>query len=123
MLDFDLAAFYEVETKVFNQAVKRNIESFPEDFMFQLTNKEWNNLSSQFVTSRLQEADNKSTYRSQIVILKQKKTRWQKIYSLCFHRTWRYNACQCFEKSDSEKNEYCNCKSIYSIKKNCKTKS
>ena len=34
MLDFDLAALYEVETKVFNQSVKRNIESFPEDFMF-----------------------------------------------------------------------------------------
>lgn len=41
MLDFDLAALYEVETKVFNQAVKRNIERFPEDFMFRLSRKEW----------------------------------------------------------------------------------
>jgi len=41
MLDYDLAALYEVETRVFNQAVKRNIESFPEDFMFRLTTKEW----------------------------------------------------------------------------------
>lgn len=45
MFDFDLAALYEVETRVFNQAVKRNIESFPEDFMFRLTKKEWGNLN------------------------------------------------------------------------------
>jgi hypothetical protein len=37
MLDFDLAALYEVETKVLNQAVKRNSDKFPEDFMFRLT--------------------------------------------------------------------------------------
>ena len=37
ILDRDLAALYQVETKVLNQAVKRNIERFPEDFMFQLT--------------------------------------------------------------------------------------
>ena len=41
MLDFDLAEMYEVETRVLNQAVKRNIERFPEDFMFQLTKDEW----------------------------------------------------------------------------------
>jgi ORF6N domain len=41
MLDFDLAALYGVETRVFNQAVKRNINRFPEDFMFQLTAEEW----------------------------------------------------------------------------------
>jgi hypothetical protein len=41
MLDFDLAGLYGVETKVFNQAVKRNINRFPEDFMFQLTAEEW----------------------------------------------------------------------------------
>ena len=50
MLDSDLAALYEVETKVFNQAVKRNSERFPEDFMFQLTEKEYESLRSQFVT-------------------------------------------------------------------------
>jgi len=38
MLDFDLAELYEVETRVLNQAVKRNISRFPTDFMFQLTN-------------------------------------------------------------------------------------
>ena len=46
MLDFDLAELYEVETRVLNQAIKRNIESFPEDFMFRLTKEEWEELSS-----------------------------------------------------------------------------
>lgn len=50
MLDFDLAELYEVETRVFNQAIKRNLESFPEDFMFRLSAEEWKELSSsQFV--------------------------------------------------------------------------
>ena len=49
MLDFDLAELYEVETRVLNQAVKRNIDIFPEDFMFQLSQTEWENMSSQFV--------------------------------------------------------------------------
>ena len=49
MLDFDLAKMYEVETRVLNQSVKRNIERFPKDFMFQLTENEWNIMSSQFV--------------------------------------------------------------------------
>lgn len=54
MLDFDLAEMYQVETRVLNQAVKRNIERFPKDFMFQLTLEEWNSMSSQFVmTSRM----------------------------------------------------------------------
>ena len=51
MLDKDLAAMYGVQTKVLNQAAKRNIERFPEDFMFQLTNEEAQNWRSQFVTS------------------------------------------------------------------------
>ncbi|MBR6446042.1 MAG: ORF6N domain-containing protein, partial [Prevotella sp.] len=50
MLDFDLASLYQVETRVLNQAVKRNIERFPEDFMFQLTRGEWEILKSQIVT-------------------------------------------------------------------------
>jgi len=50
MLDSDLAALYEVETKVFNQAVKRNSERFPKDFMFQLSDEEYDSLRSQFVT-------------------------------------------------------------------------
>ena len=51
MLDFDLARLYQVETKVLNQAVRRNIKRFPEDFMFQLDNKEFANLKSQIVTA------------------------------------------------------------------------
>lgn len=51
MLDSDLAMLYQVETKVFNQAVKRNIERFPEKFRFQLTKEEYDSLRSQFVTS------------------------------------------------------------------------
>ena len=51
MLDRDLAELYEVETKVFNQAVRRNIERFPEEFMFQLTTEEFEILRSQIVTS------------------------------------------------------------------------
>jgi hypothetical protein len=51
MLDFDLAELYEVETKALNQAVKRNSERFPADFMFRLSNDEWNLMRSQFVTA------------------------------------------------------------------------
>ena len=50
MLDRDLAELYGVETKVLNQAVKRNIERFPEDFMFKLNKGEWGFLGSQIVT-------------------------------------------------------------------------
>ena len=54
MLDFDLAEMYQVETRVLNQSVKRNLSRFPTDFMFQLTAMEWENISSQFVmTSRM----------------------------------------------------------------------
>ena len=52
MLDKDLAELYEVETKVFLQAVKRNIKRFPRDFMFLLTDQEVAILRSQIVTSR-----------------------------------------------------------------------
>jgi hypothetical protein len=62
MLDFDLADLYEVETRVLNQSIKRNIKRFPNDFMFQLTKDEFEaikfqieilkqNMSSQFVTT------------------------------------------------------------------------
>lgn len=51
MMDSDLAALYQVETKVFNQAVKRNIARFPNAFRFQLTNEEYECLRSQIVTS------------------------------------------------------------------------
>ena len=63
ILDRDLAALFQVETRVLNQAVKRNIERFPEDFMFQLTKEEFENWKSQFVAS------NEDFLRSQNVIL------------------------------------------------------
>ena len=63
ILDRDLAALYQVETKVLNQSVKRNIERFPEDFMFQLTKEEFEILRSQIVTS------SEEVLRSQIVTI------------------------------------------------------
>ena len=75
MLDRDLAAMYGVETKVLNQAVKRNIERFPEDFMFQLTKGECEILTndilrSQFVTARSTEYNTDLNLRSQFVTAK-----------------------------------------------------
>ena len=64
MLDSDLARLYEVSVKVLNQAVKRNSERFPEQFMFQLSKSEHDNLKSQIMTSK-----NSSSLRSQIVTL------------------------------------------------------
>ena len=51
MLDFDLAELYEVKTKALNQAVKRNIQRFPSDFMFRLTLDEWESMRSQIATA------------------------------------------------------------------------
>jgi len=50
MLDYDLASLYETETKRLKEAVRRNIERFPEDFMFELTEAEYNSLRTQFAT-------------------------------------------------------------------------
>lgn len=69
MLDFDLAELYGVETKVLNQAVKRNADRFPVDFMFRLTAKEWKNMRSQIVTA----SDRVKRKRSQIVTASQQK--------------------------------------------------
>jgi len=51
ILDSDLAALYDVETRRLNEQVRRNIDKFPEDFMFQLTKEEFENLKSQIATS------------------------------------------------------------------------
>lgn len=58
MIDSDLALLYQVETKALNRAVKRNIKRFPEDFCFQLTSNEYENLRCQFGTSSLRNIDN-----------------------------------------------------------------
>ena len=75
MLDFDLAILYQVETKRLNEQVKRNLDRFPEDFMFRLTAKEWNLMRSQFVTASPQAIENESsnTMRSQIATASQSK--------------------------------------------------
>jgi len=52
MLDSDLAELYQVETRVLNQAVKRNIKRFPKEFMFQLTKNEYENLNNQILISQ-----------------------------------------------------------------------
>ena len=65
MLDFDLAALYEVETRVLNQSVKRNIKRFPKDFMFQLTKEEQEELRFQIET-----LESGNSLRSQNVTLK-----------------------------------------------------
>jgi hypothetical protein len=52
MLDFDLAELYEVETKRLKASVKRNMKRFPKDFMFELTKTEFENLRTQFATSK-----------------------------------------------------------------------
>jgi len=69
MLDFDLAALYEVPAKALNQAVKRNIKRFPKDFMFRLTLAEWQNIRSQTVTAY----ETPHTLRSQNVTESQSK--------------------------------------------------
>src|SRR5580704_1587187 len=76
MLDFDLAELYGVETRVFNQAVKRNIDRFPEDFMFRLTTEEWDALkySSQMMTSA-DIVDNQSDKNSSQIVMSSKKNR------------------------------------------------
>ena len=78
MLDSDLAELYGVGTKVLNQAVKRNIGRFPEDFMFRINEMEWDgltkqmvipidNMRSQFVTTYTEQSDISTNMRSQIV--------------------------------------------------------
>jgi hypothetical protein len=79
MLDMDLATLYEVETRVLNQAVKRNIKRFPVDFMFRLTSAEWQSISSQIVM-RYPEANPSS----QIVMMELPKNRTGKYLPYAF---------------------------------------
>ena len=70
MLDFDLAQMYEVKTGSLNQSLKRNIERFPEDFMFQLNEDEWEEWKSRYVTSNSIENKDNQNLLSQIVTAK-----------------------------------------------------
>jgi len=79
MIDSDLAKLYGVETKVFNQAVKRNIARFPEQFRFQLTEEEYQNLRLQLVTS-----SSNDSLRSQNVTLESKRGKHRKYLPYVF---------------------------------------
>lgn len=78
MLDSDLAEMYQVETRAMNQAVKRNRERFPNDFMFQLTEEEWESLKSQITTSKVE------SLTSQNVTLKDNRGRHRKYLPFVF---------------------------------------
>ena len=82
MLDSDLAMLYGVETKALNQAVKRNINRFPEDFMFQLTKEEASRSRSQIVTSN----QRLESLRSQIVTIKNGRGQHTKYLPYAFTR-------------------------------------
>ena len=69
MLDRDLAELYEVETRVLNQAVRRNIERFPKDFMFPLTRQEIRNLSQIVISSKIKYAPNVFVFTEQGVAM------------------------------------------------------
>jgi len=69
MLDRDLAELYEVETRVLNQAVRRNLDRFPEDFMFALTRDEIMNLSQIVISSRIKHAPNVFVFTEQGVAM------------------------------------------------------
>ena len=70
MVDFDLAMLYGVKNKRLNEQVKRNIKRFPDDFMFQLTQEEWNILKSQIATTKQSENKAITLLRSQIATTK-----------------------------------------------------
>jgi len=80
MLDFDLAQLYEVETRVFNQAIKRNVESFPKDFMFRLTTKEWRVISSSQIVNK----DTTDKLNSSQIVMSSKKHRGAKYLPYAF---------------------------------------
>ncbi len=70
MLDFELAALYGVETKRLNEQVRRNIERFPADFTFQLTQGEWNLISNNIISLRSQNATTNDAENQDIEVLR-----------------------------------------------------
>ncbi len=81
MVDSDLAMLYQVETGALNRAVKRNIARFPEDFRFQLTKDEYENLKCQFGTSNGSGTE--------------KWLWWQTYITVCIYRAGNIHACKC----------------------------
>jgi hypothetical protein len=80
MLDFDLAELYEVETKRLKEAVRRNIDRFPDDFMFEITREEYNVL------------------RTQIATLERGRGKYSKFNPFAFTEQGRGHACQCIKQ-------------------------
>ena len=86
MLDSDLAMLYGVTTSRLNEQVKRNINRFPDDFMFQLTKEEWNALRSQIVTLKSDHLQNVESLTSQIATLKNGRGQHRKFLPYVFTR-------------------------------------
>ena len=80
MLDSDLAELYEVETKMLKRAVRRNIERFPDDFMFELTKEELENWRYQFGTSNKEENWLKVNYYKYLEIFKMSELRGPSLF-------------------------------------------
>lgn len=106
MLDSDLAEIYGYEVKALNQQVKRNINRFPGDFMFQLTREEIDSVKSQFVTS-----PNEANLKSQIVT-----SSWGTLFegqngggskiAICFYRAGNLYACHSFARATGRTAKY-----------------
>lgn len=99
MLDETLAKLYQVETKILIRQIKRNVERFPEDFMFQLTKEEWNDLRCHFGTSKLKflKARNGTS---------KTKRGGRRYASLCLYRTRNSHAFKCVAKQASRPGQY-----------------
>lgn len=107
MLDFDLSALYEVETKRLNEQVKRNIERFPDDFMFRLTTKEWQTMRSQFAT-----ASESKNVQSQIATASQNK-RNTNVTPYAFTEHGVTMLASVLKSEKAVKNGYCSSKGFY----------
>lgn len=94
MFDFDLADLYEVETRILNQAIKRNIDLFPNDFMFKLTLDGMGKFVST-VGDDIKSQDSKISK------------------SLCFYRAWSCYVGKYFEKQKSKTDQCCNYPFVY----------
>src|SRR5207244_1745497 len=101
MLDSDLARLYGVEARALNQAVARNRKRFPADFMFQLTDKEYERIRSQFVTR-----SGRAEHSSQTVMSTRKPSRTP-LSSLRIHRTRRGDALKRPAQLSRGRGEHC----------------
>lgn len=106
MLDFDLALLYEVETRVFNQVIKRNIENFPEDFMFRLTFEESEEISS-----------SQNVFMSSQTVMTSKRPKSALPYAFTEHGVTMLASV--LRRQKAKKNEYRHSQGFYNIEKVC----